>query len=399
MTHRHASLPFFLLAAALAGLGCDPGGGGGSRRDTGTGGRGEQPFQCLDTIDNDGDGLGDCLDPDCAAVEGCAGVDAGPLPDVGMVERPDAGIMACEGTSVTTDNQVQPVDIVWVIDNSGSMSDEAAIVQDNIEDFARSITSSGLDWHVAMMTSMGFVDVPASLAADTERFRFVNVDVQSNEPLQEAVNNFAMYSDFLRPAAYLHFVFVTDDESDMPASEFRTRMRALTRQPFKAHVIASPPGSTHCMFGGFCIEGCADPDGDAAANGDEYWDLALATSGSSYSICTNDWSALFRDLTRAIAVVRPLPCSYDIPPPPEGMSFDPFLVNVDLTTGDGARTRIPYVGASDGSVSCPPDGRGWYYDDPADPGSIELCGGICDAIAGDDAARMDLAFGCATELI
>jgi hypothetical protein len=81
------------------------------------------------------------------------------------------------------------------------------------------------------------------------------------------------------------------------------------------------------------------------------------------------------------------------------MRFDPFLVNVDLTTGDGTRARLPYVGNPDGSVACPPDGRGWYYDDPADPGSIELCGGICDAIAGDDAARMDIAFGCATELI
>ncbi|GAB4201157.1 MAG: hypothetical protein OHK0013_12870 [Sandaracinaceae bacterium] len=288
---RRRSTPFVLACAATLATACDPGGGGGGgRRDAGR--PGEQPFQCVDTLDNDGDGLADCLDPDCAGVVACEGVDAGPRPDVGP--SPDVGLMACEGTSVTTDNQTQPVDIVWVIDNSGSMSDEARIVQSNIETFARSIESSGLDWRVVMMTRAGFVTVPASLASDA-RFRFVDVDVQSNEPLEEAVNNFGMYSDFLRPAAYLHFVFVTDDESDMPASEFRTRMRALTRQPYKAHVIASPPGSMHCMFGGFCLEGCADPDGDAAANGDVYWELALATSGSSYSICTNDWSALFRD--------------------------------------------------------------------------------------------------------
>lgn len=384
-----------LLACAALATGCDPGGGTDRRRDTGRPGGGEQPFQCLDSLDNDGDGLGDCLDPDCAGIVGCEGVDAGPVPDVGP--SPDSGLMACEGTSVMADNQIQPVDIVWVIDNSGSMGDERDIVQDNIESFATTIGASGIDWHVILLTASGFVTVPPALASDTERFLYVPEDVQSNDPLLDAVARFADYQDFLRPAAMLHFVFVTDDESDLAAASFRTMMRGLTRQPFRAHVIASPPGSTHCV--GFCIEGCTGPGGDAAANGDEYWDLALMTGGSSFSICTADWSALFRDLTRAIAVVRPLPCTYDIPMPPEGMSFDPFLVNVDLTTSDGMTRRLPYVGLPDGSVACPPDGYGWYYDDPANPGSVELCNGVCDAVVGDESARMDLAFGCATELI
>jgi hypothetical protein len=375
-------------------VGCDPDdGGGGRRRDAGR--AGEQMFQCLDTLDNDMDGLPDCADPDCAAVDGCEGVDAGALPDVGPPR--DVGIEACESQSVTTDNQIQPVDIVWVIDNSGSMDGERDIIQSNLESFARTIGAAGIDWHVILITSDGFVTVPPSLMADTDRFRYVGDDVQSNEPLQAAISNFSSYEDFLRPAAYLHLIFTTDDESALDAPSFRTMMRGLTRQSFRAHVIASPPGSRHCM--GFCLDGCTGPNGDAADNGDEYWSLATLTGGSSYSICTSDWSALFRDLTRAIAVVRPLPCTYDIPAPPDGMTFDPFLVNVDLTRGDGTTSRLPYVGNPDGSVVCPADGLGWYYDDPADPSSIQLCGDVCDSIAGDDGARMDIAFGCATVLI
>ncbi len=393
MTSR--TLASTLLLCVLALFGCDPG-PGGARRDTGVR-RGEQTFQCGDTLDNDGDGLPDCADPDCSDIPSCAGVDAGPLPDVGGPI--DAGFSSCEGTSVTAQNQIQPVDIVWVIDNSGSMGDEAAIVQSNILDFVDTIGRSGLDYRVVMVTAMGFVDVPASLASDPERFLFVNEDVQSNDPLNDALARFPDYEAFLRPAASLHFVFVTDDESDLSAVDFRTRMRALTRTPFKAQVIASPPGSTHCMFGGFCIDGCADPDGDAAANGDQYWELAMLTGGSSYSICTNDWSALFADLSRAISVVRPLPCRYSIPVPPEGMSFDPFLVNVDYTAGDGTSARFPYVGNPDGSVECPVGGNGWYYDDPARPRTILLCVDTCNLIEDDAAARIDIAFGCATELI
>lgn len=396
MTSRAVSVGRVLCALVLFVVAaCDPDGGGGRRRDAGRTG-GEQMFQCLDTLDNDMDGLADCADPDCiAVVVQCEGIDVGPVPDVGP--SPDSGISACESRSVMTDNQIQPVDIVWVIDNSGSMDGERDIIQSNLESFARTIGDAGIDWHVVLITSEGFVTVPASLAADTERFLYVGDDVQSNEPLQAAVSNFSRYSDFLRPAALLHLIFTTDDESALEAMSFRTMMRGLTRQSFRAHVIASPPGSTHCT--GFCMDGCTGPNGDAADNGDEYWSIASLTGGSSYSICTADWSGLFRDLTRAIAVVRPLPCFYDIPEPPDGMSFDPFLVNVDLTRGDGSTTRLPYVGNPDGSVFCPPDGLGWYYDDPDDPTSIQLCGDVCDSIEGDDGARMDIAFGCATVLI
>ncbi|MFN7700024.1 MAG: hypothetical protein ACK6CU_27485 [Deltaproteobacteria bacterium] len=386
---------FIALALSMTlAAGCEPTGGGGSRRDAGRGG-GEQPFQCIDTLDNDGDGLSDCLDPDCAAIAACEGIDAGPVPDTGP--RPDAGLMACEATSVMTGNQIQPVDIVWVIDNSGSMDGERDIIQANLGEFARTVGAAGIDWHVVLITAEGFVRVPASLAADTERFRYVADDVQSDEAMSAALANFSRYADFLRDEAVLHFVLVTDDESGVTAGDFRTMMRGLTRQSFRAHVIASPPGAMSCTV--FCMPGCSGPNGDAADNGDRYWELAMLTGGSSYSICTSDWSALFRDLTRAIAIARPLPCRYRIPDPPEGMRFDPGLVNVDLSTGDGATARLPYVGNPDGSVACPGDGRGWYYDDPADPRTILLCNDICDVIEDDAAASMNIAFGCATELI
>ena len=54
-------------------------------------------------------------------------------------------------------------DIVWVIDSSGSMHEEALMVQDNMNLFAQSFASTALDVHVVVMTQSSFVRFPAPL--------------------------------------------------------------------------------------------------------------------------------------------------------------------------------------------------------------------------------------------
>jgi len=118
-----------LLACVVSAMGCDPGGGTDRRRDTGRPGGGEQPFQCLDGLDNDGDGLGDCADPDCAGVTGCEDVDAGPLPDVGP--PPGPGPMALQGPAAPAGQQklfnfVRPADVVQVAHQDASRPESNA---------------------------------------------------------------------------------------------------------------------------------------------------------------------------------------------------------------------------------------------------------------------------------
>ena len=50
----------------------------------------------------------------------------------------------------------RPVDIIFVIDNSGSMADEIASVRKNIQtDFASIIEDSGVDYRVIMVSRFG----------------------------------------------------------------------------------------------------------------------------------------------------------------------------------------------------------------------------------------------------
>ncbi|MEM7607410.1 MAG: hypothetical protein AAF411_18820 [Myxococcota bacterium] len=333
----------------------------------------------------DGGGGGD---PDLGG-----GAEVGPRPDIGRADSP----LECSGTTATAESAFAPVDIVWVIDNSGSMREEADLVQRNINNFAAAVEGVGLDLHVVVITSGAFITVPPPLGADPERFLRVPQDVQSSNSLERLLGTLPMYEDFLRRRAALHFDVVTDDESAMPAEGFLSTMQGNLGRSFRFHSIASPPGSTH-SFGPFgMMDGCEGPNGEAADNGEIYWRLSELTGGLRLSICSEDWTLLFNDLTRAISVPQSLPCSYTIPPPPAGEAFDRNLVNVEYTPGTGGATQlIPGAGTFENCT-----GEGWYYDGGTEeaPARVELCPASCGRVEGDADGRIDITFGCETILI
>ncbi|MCB9593993.1 MAG: VWA domain-containing protein [Sandaracinaceae bacterium] len=327
------------------------------------------------------------------------GTDGGPMTMTGTDAGPpppgvDAGFDECAAETTMARTTFRPVDVIWVIDRSGSMRGEADAVQANINRFVMDIEAAMIDVHVVMVSAMAFVNVPGPLGTDPSQFLYVEEDVQSHDGLSALVNRFDAYRDFLRPDATTHFVAVTDDESDMSASTFQSQMAALLGHPYTLHAIASPPGSTHCEPPGFCfvnVDGCSGPDDDAADNGDQYWAVAMATGGQRLSICTTDWSGLFSTLTAAIAVRSELPCRYLLPTPPDGMALDRMRINVVYTPSGGTEQYIPFVG---NFSACSASG-GWYYEDD----DIVVCPTTCDTLVADDGGTVQIALGCATVLI
>lgn len=356
----------FLCALALLVAACSPSGGGRpGGRDSGGGGG----------VDSGGGGF-----------------DAGPRPDV-MI--PDTGGTMCVAESFSAEETIAPVDIVWIIDNSGSMREEASLIQEQMNSFVSTISAAGLDVHVVVITSPGFVTVPPPLGMDPTQFLQVDENVQSSDGLVKLVSTFDRYNSFLRRTATLHFIAVTDDESSMGSSDFMSQMTTLLGRTFRFHSIVSPPGSTHSTIG-FTMDGCSGPRGEAADNGEEYWRVSGMTGGRQLSICTPDWTPLFSELSTAIAIPMSLPCVYNLPPPPAGEELDPLKVNINYTPGGGgAQETIPNVGTFDRCT-----GEGWYYEgDPLDPERIVLCPNTCRRLELDTSGRVDVAVGCATLLI
>jgi len=86
-----------------------------------------------------------------------------------------------------------------------------------------------------------------------------------------------------------------------------------------------------------------------------------------------------------------VPCQYQIPKPPAGVTFDSTLVNVQFTDAQGTPSTVYYV---DGPQVCDPNLGGWFYDNPAAPTSIHLCDTTCNAATVQIGITVNIALGC-----
>ena len=304
---------------------------------------------------------------------------------------------SCAGTAVAGNLSRGPTDIIWIVDQSSSMNQETVYVQQKLNDFAAAIDASGLDYRVvtiAAPTGNNLICVPpplgGAMCGDNTRFRLVPTRVASHDAPELAVQEYPRYSDFLRPEAVKHFVFVTDDDSDWTAAQFTSGLQALMPAGIftgvKVHGIyafGTPP------------RGCTGMFGSGAAEGTVYTQLIAQTGGAAGVICTGDWSQVFNDITRAVISGAQITCDLAIPTPPMGQTLDPSRVNVRYLRG-GA-TPGETILRVDSAAACGPSG-GWHYDDNVAPTRILLCPATCTAVQGDPMAGIQVEFGCQSSI-
>ena len=100
-------------------------------------------------------------------------------------------------------------------------------------------------------------------------------------------------------------------------------------------------------------------------------------------------------LTAALASIRTssvVDCTYTIPAAPAGEALEPGKVNVNYTDSAGKVTKV---------LQDPPNtpcakGSGWQYS--TDGKEINLCGALCDNVKADPGGKLQVLFGCATEI-
>jgi hypothetical protein len=87
-----------------------------------------------------------------------------------------------------------------------------------------------------------------------------------------------------------------------------------------------------------------------------------------------------------------LVCSFSIPAPPMGMTLDPGKVNVRFNTADPANAFD--IGQVTNRAACGAQG-GWYYDNPTDPKTVNLCEQSCAKVNTSGEGAIQILFGCA----
>lgn len=244
---------------------------------------------CGDGIDQDCDGADMpcpppvCGDGSCNGTEDCLTCpgDCGSCPSI------------CENFTFAVN--ARAVDIVWIIDQSGSMNSEIAMVKQNMNAFANYISGTQIDYHVIVLAQKGTgtydICIPPPLGGtncnDGPRFKQVDVNVQSTNGLSLTKQHISSIESFMRSGSMRHFVIVTDDNSQISASDFD-------------NFLKSRPGYNDYVFHsiiGLKKESCV------ASVGTVYMDLSNMTKGLQFNICSANWTTLFNTLGQGVANV------------------------------------------------------------------------------------------------
>ncbi len=406
------------LSLALALAGCSAGGGGASAAPGSAGGAGNTGLPGAiagsTTLGNAGES-GDV--PTITPITPVAGggVDGG----------------ACKAVVQQAEKQQGRADIIFVLDNSGSMAQEVSAVQTNLNSFSSQIESSGIDVHVVVISAPpgggpgggGCVD-PTGIACafvpgltvgslingngvcvdpplgaqgacpqgddsnPTAGFMHVKQAVDSHNALAMVEQTYSNWQSLLRPDAAKTFVVITDDESQVAAQDFTTWVngQALFQSGiWRFSGIFCTAGSVNCANVGTIYSSLVTQTMGVAGN------LGELSGGQ----VDTQFKAVFDSLAKAVVKdARPVDCQWSIPAPPSGETLDPQAVNVRYSVANGNNTTI--YGVDDAS-KCTDQFGGWFYDNPAAPSHVNACPQTCKVLQADLSTKVEVLFGCARQ--
>ncbi len=234
--------------------------------------------------------------------------------DPEFVKRVDPVPRVQSNRSYTVQDLVSgKAEILWVIDNSGSMDSYQREVMRNMDIFIQGFTqtASGADWRMGLISTdvsqqpfIGFTNSDRLDHTDTRPVARFNAAIRqlggggSNtekafEPIERA---FSRYPDFLRQNSELFIVIVSDEREQSRGSV----------QDFINYLHSIRPPASISTYGIFekRENGC----GSETFRGSRYGDFMNLTNGLSFEICAPDYgtglAAFGADIAQKIVVPK-----------------------------------------------------------------------------------------------
>jgi hypothetical protein len=368
--------------------------------------------------------------------------------DAGVTSPPgDGGIpvigedAACAMQSARAERRATlPLDIVFVIDNSGSMEDEIAAVRANINlNFAALIEASGADFRVIMLSQYGpagtsvCIEPPlagagcelGAVGTNSARFFHYDVLIDSHDAFCKILDTFDRpsmdgraplgWQAFLRPDAQKAFVLITDDNASCTLhGDIEVSFGAAEADPFEDALMfhsallarspaqfGMPPDVRYQLYSfvglsphemasqpWFPHEAISEQPCDTAPSpGTSYQALSVITDALRYPVCEGrGFDAVFRVLAQNVVESVKADCTFELPTAPMDQVIDISRISLRYEPGDdGATQQIEQV--SDASAC---HARGFYIADA----QLELCSEACTLVQSDPAAQIEVLYGC-----
>lgn len=350
----------------------------------------------------------------------------------------------CAEVSAEATTRVRPMDIILIVDNSGSMTNEIESIQSNINvNFANIIENAGVDYRVILLARHGeaILDqsicigpplsssscspAPKTPGLNPGKFYQYNTEVSSLDSLCVAIDGFTApaalapdgWSAWLRPDSVKVFVEITDDEAmcstgsfdggtkkapkppHLVAEQFDNLLLSLPGSPFGSpgnrnyvwHSIvgveANAAGTPYAPADPLVTSECPS----AVRSGAGYQHLSMLTGGLRFPVCSvESYDAVFQEIAKGVVDGAQIACEFDIPTPESGEQVDLDKISLHYAPGDGSASST--FGKVDGAEQCAEDS---FY---IDGNVIHLCETACELVHGDDSARIDILFGCLADI-
>lgn len=223
------------------------------------------------------------------------------------------------------------VDILFVVDNSGSMSSNQANLKNNFGAFMAVFVGAGVDYHVALITTddatlVGNVITSTSSDPIVEFSDQIDLIGYHGAPIEKGLWYSYEATDvgggaapgsstgFFRESAKLVVVYVSDEpDASTNTSAYGGGSSTMTPSDYSSHLLSlkSSPDLViaHAVAGDY-PSGCTSNGG--AQFGDGYYDVVTDLGGTFMSICATDWSVTMDTLARESMAILSFSLS-DIP--------------------------------------------------------------------------------------
>jgi hypothetical protein len=387
---------------------------------------------------------------------GGSGTNNGSLGGLNVGSTGDSGTAGdtCATTSAGAMLVKQPVDIILVLDNSGSMADELSAVEQNINvNFAQILNAAAVDYRVILIsrhrkdvraasgessTSVCIeaplsglamcpspanpTSVPAPVFSD--RFFQYNVKIESHDSFETGILagyhspdarthlTTVGWKEWLRPNAKKVFLEMSDDDEGAAGDT-----QILTVDQLITQLITMAPefgrDAQHLNFVFHSIVGLAEKTPPTTAylptepvqtmictgNGDKvtnaaptYQELSRRTGGLRFPICQfAGYDTVFHTIADDVIMKSQLACDFAVPPPPAGETLDLTKVAVKYTKGDAS--GAVQFGQAATVADC--QSNAFYIQN----NRIYLCTDTCTTVQADTMASVDVLFTCASTII
>ena len=237
--------------------------------------------------------------------------------------------------------EIPVLDVLWVIDNSGSMNQFQTNLSTNITSFVSAFTQTGADYNMAVITTdrwyINTILTPSTPNIEQEMSNLVLVGIggsgmekgieMSHRSLSSATAA-GPGGSFFREDATLIVIYVSD-EQDWSTPGWGSYINFFdnlkpTGQFVPYGVISDVPGGCqYTMSNG--MQRTLQP-------GYGYWDLIDYYGGSWYSICATDWGVQLQDLAGEVTGRR----MFELDEP------DPIKETIEVTVNGQVTTDWEY---------------------------------------------------------